>query len=137
VGIESDQATMKRLLMLAAVLESVTGLALLIAPSVVAWLLLGAELPAVAAVVARLTGCALVALGIACRPGGDAARVLIPAARAMLTYNALVACYLTFLGSGGQFVGVLLWPVAAIHGLIALLLLRELWKTSSSQDTKG
>jgi hypothetical protein len=128
---------MKRLLILAAVLEATTGLALLIAPALVVQLLLGAELPAVAAVVARVAGCALFSLGIACWPGRYASRVLIPAARAMLTYNALVACYLTYLGMGGQFVGILLWPIAAIHGLISLLLLRELWKALPSQDTKG
>jgi hypothetical protein len=128
---------MKRLLMLAAVLEGVTGLALLIAPAVVARLLLGADLPPAGAAVARVAGCALVALAIACWPGRNAENSLIPAARAMLTYNALVACYLTFLGIGGQFAGVLLWPAVAIHGLITLLLVREWLKVPRSLDSKG
>ena len=128
---------MKRLLTLAAVLEGATGLALMIVPAVVAQLLLGDDLSAAGPLVARVAGCALVALAIACWPGHDSARMLIPAARAMLTYNAFVACYLTFLGIGGHFAGVLLWPAAVIHGLISLLLLRELLKAPRSPDTKG
>ena len=129
--------TIQRLLALAAVLEGATGLALMIVPAVVAQLLLAADLSAAGPLVARVAGCALVALGIACWPDRDSARMLIPAARAMFTYNALVACYLAYLGIGGHFAGVLLWPAVAIHGLISLLLLRELLKAPRSQDTKG
>ena len=116
---------MKRLLTLAAVLEAATGFALLIAPSFVARLLLGDVVSGAGAAVGRVAGCALVSLGLACWPSRERAGMLIPAVWAMLTYNALVACYLTFLGIGCQFVGVLLWPAAAIHGLITLLLVRE------------
>ena len=134
----SDPNLMMQILLIATtMIEILTGLALLVAPVVVARLLLGADLPAVGAAVARVAGCALVALGIACWPGSDSSRSFIPAARAMLTYNALVACYLTYLGSGGHFAGALLWPVVAIHGLFSLLLFRELIKTPRSQDTKG
>jgi hypothetical protein len=128
---------MKRLLMLAAVLEAATGLALFVAPTLVARLLLGANLSAAGVAVGRVAGCALVALAIACWPSREPSRLLIPAARAMLTYNALVACYLTYLGIRGQFSGVLLWPVAVIHGLISLLLLREWMTAPLSPDTKG
>jgi len=106
---------MKQLLVLAAVLEAALGLALMVAPAVVARLLLGADLSAAGATVGRVAGCALVALGIACWPVRDLASMLITGARAMLTYNLLVACYLAFLGIGGQFVGVLLWPAVALH----------------------
>jgi len=129
--------TIQRLLALAAVLEGATGLALMIDPAVVAQLLLGADLSAAGPVVARVAGCALVALGIACWPSRDEIGKFIPAARAMFTYNALVACYLTYLGIGGHFAGVLLWPAVAIHGLISLLLLRELLKAPTSHDKKG
>jgi hypothetical protein len=128
---------MKWLLALAAVLEGVTGLALMIAPSVVGKLLLGADVAGAGAVVGRVAGCALVALGIACWPFRDPASMLIPAVRAMLAYNLLVACYFTFLGICGQFVGVLLWPAAAIHGLITLLLVRAWSRTQQIQDSKG
>jgi hypothetical protein len=49
--------------------EAVTGLALLIAPSLVGQLLLGEQRSGVAIPVARVSGIALTALGIACWPG--------------------------------------------------------------------
>jgi hypothetical protein len=128
---------MKRLLALLAGLEGVTGVALMISPAVVARLLLGAELSAAGAAVGRLAGCALVALGIACWPGRGPASMLTPAVRAMLTYNLLVTCYLVFLGMEGQYVGFLLWPAMAIHGLFTLLLVRMWFKTQLTQDSKG
>src|SRR5215471_2351925 len=60
---------MKKVLAFAAVAEVFTGLALLIVPSLVGKLLLGAELAGVAVPIARVTGIALLALGIACWPG--------------------------------------------------------------------
>jgi hypothetical protein len=60
---------MNRLLKLTAILETATGLALTVVPSVVR-LLLGSELDTSAAVMlARVAGAALVALGVACWPG--------------------------------------------------------------------
>ena len=60
---------MTKVLVLAAVGEVATGLALLIVPSLVGRLLFGEELTGVALPVARVTGIALVALGVACWPG--------------------------------------------------------------------
>jgi hypothetical protein len=71
---------MKRVLVLAAVGEIATGLALLIVPSLVGQLLLGGELTGVALPVARVAGIALIALGVACWP----ATPLV----GMLTYSA-------------------------------------------------
>jgi len=56
---------------------------------------------------------------------------------AMLTYNSLVTCYLIFIGISGRWVGVLLWPAAAIHGFLTFLLVRAWLKTQHAQDTKG
>jgi len=39
----------------------------------------------------------------------------------MLTYNLLVTAYLLYLGLAGQLVGILLWPVIALHALFTLL----------------
>jgi hypothetical protein len=74
---------------------------------------------------------------LACWPGRDVVSRLAPALSAMLTYNLLITCYLTFLGIGGQWVGILLWPAVAIHGLVTLLLVREWFKAQQTQDTKG
>jgi hypothetical protein len=80
----------KTVLVLAAVGEAATGLALLIAPALVGQLLLGEELTGVGIPVARLAGIALVALGMACWPG--------PPLAGMLTYSTVVALYLAYLG---------------------------------------
>ena len=60
---------MKGALAFAAVSEAVTGLALLIVPSLVGQLLLGKQLAGVAIPVTRVCRIALIALGIACWPG--------------------------------------------------------------------
>ena len=57
---------MNTILALGGVLEAVTGLALLLAPALVASVLLGATLSGPALVVARMAGAGLLALGIAC-----------------------------------------------------------------------
>ena len=60
---------MKQLLTFVAVIEAATGLALIIAPSLVGRLLLGAESTGVAIPVARVLGIALIGLGVTCWPG--------------------------------------------------------------------
>lgn len=111
---------MTKLLAFAAAVEAGTGLALLAMPMLVIRLLLGVAGTGEGLVLARFLGIALFALGVACWPvAGRAA-----AWRAMLLYNALVALYLAFIGAVGPMSGVLLWPAVALHGVVALLLLR-------------
>jgi hypothetical protein len=45
-----------------------------------------------------------------------------PAFCAMLTYNALIALYLIYLGTVGHLGGLLLWPGVVLHAVVALLL---------------
>jgi len=106
---------MKKLLTMAAVGELATGFALLVAPSIVGRLLLGAELTGVAIPVARVLGIALIALGIACWPG-------LTALCGMLTYSVLATLYLLYLAIRGQWVGPLLWPAVAAHAGLTILL---------------
>ena len=73
---------MSRVLVLAAVGEVATGVALLLVPSLVGQLLLGVELTGVAVTVARVAGIALIGLGVACWPG--------PPRLGMLVYSAAV-----------------------------------------------
>jgi hypothetical protein len=105
---------MKHALIIAAISEAATGLALLIAPSLVGQLLLGVEFAGVALPVARVAGIALIALGIACWPG--------PSLAGMLIYSALITVYLAYLGFAGGFAGVLLWPAVVLHGILTALL---------------
>src|SRR6187401_2258244 len=103
---------MKKVLIFAAVAEAATGIALLIAPSLVGQLLLGEQLTGIAIPVARVAGIALVALGIACWPG--------PALVGMLIYSALVTLYLAYVGFAGDLAGVLLWPAVVLHLLLTI-----------------
>src|SRR5262249_49529780 len=108
-------AQMKKVLFFAACAEIITGLALLLVPSLVGHLLLGEELTGIAIPVARVTGSALIALGIACWPG--------PPLFGMLSYSAVVALYLAYLGFAGGFTGVFLWPAVALHIVLTVLLI--------------
>jgi len=108
---------MKKLLAIAAIAEAATGLALLVVPSLVGQLLLGAELTGVAIPVARVTGIALIALAVACWPGRTALC-------GMLTYSVLATAFLAYLGVRGRWVGPLLWPAIAAHAVLTILLAR-------------
>jgi hypothetical protein len=107
---------MKEVLIFAALGEAATGLALLIVPSLVGQLLFGQELTGVAIPVARVTGIALIALGVACWPGTPLV--------GMLTYSAAVTLYLAYVGFAGGLTGRLLWPAVVLHVLLTALLTR-------------
>ncbi len=100
----------RKVVVFSAVAEVATGLVLMFDPAILVRLLLGAELSGVAPVLARCFGVAALALGLA------------PAFRTLLVYNGLIALYLAYLGASGQASGPLLWPVAALHAAVALLL---------------
>jgi hypothetical protein len=112
---------MNKPLAFAALAEAATGAALIIVPSLVARLLLGAELTGVAVIVGRVAGTSLVALAIACWPGSGPSRAALCG---MATYGSLVTLYLSFLGIRGEWSGPLLWPAVALHALLTLLLAR-------------
>ena len=107
---------MRGVLVLAAVAEAATGVALLIVPSLVGQLLLGAQLTDIGVTVARVAGIALIALGIACWPG--------PPMLGMLTYSAAVTLYLAYIGLWGASSGTLLWPAVVLHAILTALLTR-------------
>jgi hypothetical protein len=129
--------TVKTLLALAAVLEAATGLALMTDPSAVARLLLGDGLTGTGPPLGRVAGFGLLSLGLACWPGSDALRDAGPALRAMLTYNLLIAVYLLWLGISGEGAGMLLWPAAALHAALTLLLVRAWLKNWQSKRTES
>jgi hypothetical protein len=114
-----------RVLAIAAVAEAATGMALLIVPSLVVRLLLGAELTGVSIPVARVLGIALLALGVCCWPGSTALC-------GMLTYGALVTLYLAYLGLTGEWVGTLLWPAVVLHAILTALLARAWFQLRKS-----
>ena len=117
---------MNRVLIFAAVGEAATGMALLIAPSLVGRLLLGEELAGIAIPVARVAGIALIALGVACWPGTPLL--------GMLTYSAAVTLYLAYVGLSGGSSGMLLWPAVVLHAIFTALLTRA---ATSDKGTKA
>jgi hypothetical protein len=116
---------MKRVLALAAVSEAATGVALLVVPSLVGQLLFGAELTGIAVTVARVTGIALISLGVACWPGTPLVGIL--------TYSAAVTLYLAYVGFAGGLTGILLWPAVVLHVILTALLTRA---STSAKETR-
>jgi hypothetical protein len=112
-------------LVVAAVGEAAMGAALIIVPSLVGHLLLGAEPTGIAVTLARVAGIALVALSVACWPGTP----LI----GMLTYSAAVTLYLAYVGFAGGLSGVLLWPAVVLHVIMTALLAQA---STSGKATK-
>ncbi len=119
--------TTRILILLSSAIEALTGVALIAVPSLVGRVLLGVELPGSAIAVGRVAGFGLLALGIGCWPKGNG--VSDQSIRALFTYNLLVGLFLGYLGAGGGFPGLLLWPAAVIHVILALLLGRPALKT--------
>jgi hypothetical protein len=108
---------MKKVLTVAALVEVATGMGLLIVPSLVGRLLFGEDFTGIVISVSRVLGIALIALGVCCWPGSTALC-------GMLTYSALVTLYLLYLAIRREWVGPLLWPVVALHGILSALLAR-------------
>jgi Ca2+/Na+ antiporter len=116
----------RKILAFSAVVEVATGAVLMVDPVIVARLLLGAELTGVGIAVGRCFGIALVALALACWPSPQRMESSGPAVRGMLTYNALIALFLVYLIVVNHVGGALLWPGAALHAAVALLLVLTL-----------
>jgi hypothetical protein len=108
---------MKLLLSITAALEAGAGLGLLVAPAMIARLLLGATLDATGAMtVARVAGAALLALGMACWLARDDGRALVVA---MLFYNVVAVVILAHAAVGLALSGIGLWPAIGLHAALA------------------
>ena len=101
-------------------LEAITGLGLLVAPSMVARLVLGGEVADVAIVISNIAGIALISLAIACWPRAGATSRAPYAG--MFFYNLLAALLLGETAVAGTSGGVLLWPVVVAHLGLAVLI---------------
>ena len=113
---------MKRFLILTAIIEAATGLALIALPAIVVRLLLGAEISGASIPLGRVAGAALLALGVACWLARDdtqsrATRGLVVA---MLIYNVVATAVLAFAGIGLGLHGVLLWPAVVLHAAMGV-----------------
>ena len=118
-----------RVLALAGVTEGLTGLALLLVPSLVAGLLLGEGFVGAGISSARVAGIALIALGAACWPG--------PPLLGMLVYSAGATVYLTYVAFAGATTGILLWPAVILHLVMSALLARAFVNNSPIELRDG
>ncbi len=114
---------MKKLLIFTSIAEGATGLFLFAYPPIIVWLLFRAEVSGAGSIISRLAGLCLIALAVACWPEEGAVRPYY----GMLTWSVLAAACLVLAGLQGN-VGVLLWPMAAVHAALALLLVRTAGK---------
>ena len=113
----------RKLLIVTAFVEMPTGLMLLLSPALVVALLLGASLDAPAAlVVARMAGAALISLGGACwLARNDGPNLPVPGlVAALLLYNSVAVAVLAHAGVVARLLGVLTWPVIALHAALAI-----------------
>ena len=114
---------MKNLFILTAVIEAGAGLVFFLLPSVAATLLFGSPLDApVAFMVTRLTGAALITLGIACWLArlDLESRAAAGLVAAMLFYNLAALFILAYAGFGLGLVGATLWLGVGLHSAMAV-----------------
>jgi hypothetical protein len=100
-----------RLLTVAGIAESLVGLAFLLSPSITTALLLGAEPDSAGLMIGRVTGVALLSLGITCwgsrAEAGGAARMAT--LRAITLYNAGAGLLLVMFAVTGKAGGPMVW----------------------------
>jgi len=117
--------TTSQLLTAMALIEWGAGLALLLMPAMTARLVFGEAMPELPMIALRLVGLVLFGLGTMCwlgRTSGTAAHPF----RVMLGYNLLAAVALAVVGFAMAPVGSLLWPVAILHAILAVLQIRDM-----------
>ena len=113
----------KLLLIVTAVVELATGAALLIAPSLTAELMLGAELGSpVAVMVGRITGSALISIGLTCwlerdrAHGGSRGGLIV----GLLAYNVSIPALLAYAAVAENISGIAFWPGIGLHAVLAV-----------------
>ena len=103
-------------------LEALTGAGLVVAPSLLARLLFGSELNPAGEGTGRIAGLVMLCLAAGCWPRAASAEA--HALPPLLALSVLATLYLVAIGLAGTTVGVLLWPAAAAHAVLAILLAR-------------
>ena len=115
-----DSNTSMKLITVAAAIEVAAGLIFAASPSVVVRLILDANLNDAGQAVGRVAGFGLLGLGLACWPGSTPFNGKSAAVRGLLAYNLLAAIFFTYLGVRGTMEGMLLWPAAVLHAVLAI-----------------
>jgi hypothetical protein len=121
---------MKLLLIIAAVIEAVAGLTLLLIPTVAVSALLGAPLDtATGLAAARIAGAALVGLAIACwqARNGERGSSATGVVEAMSFYNFAAAMVLVYAAIRLDLRSALLWPAIVLHLCLGVWCVSNLW----------
>ncbi len=110
---------MKLLLSITALIEALTGLSLVVVPSVTASLLLGSALTEPSGIlITRIAGSALIALAVSCWLSRDNSQASIPIIKALTVYNISAALLLVYAGLVEHFSGLGLWPAVVLHAAL-------------------
>ena len=121
---------MKTLLIVTAVLETATGLGLVLAPALTVLMLFEAPLDAPAGLmIGRVAGAALLSLGLACwlAQHDEQSRVAQGLVTAMLFYNTTAVMAFVYAGIGLGLSGSGLWPAVLLHTVLAVWCTVCLW----------
>lgn len=113
----------KWLLIVTALFEVATGIALFLVPSIAVELLLGVGLVSPQAfVLGRVTGAALAALGVACwlSRHAEQRQGRIGLIAGLLMYNVAVPGLLIHAATALSLFGIALWPGCVLHAALAL-----------------
>ncbi len=108
-------------------LEVLTGAGLVVTPSLLARLLFGSDLNAAGEATARIAGIVMACLAAGCWPRAGSAEA--PALAPLMVLSWLAATFLVVTGFMGANVGIVLWPAAAAHLILAVLLTRAEMKS--------
>jgi hypothetical protein len=125
---------LKILLTLTAVLESGTGLGLLIVPSVVTTIILGSPVDTKdALVLARITGIALLVIGIICwlYRNEEQIKSTKGIVGAIGVYNFGILAVFVYVGFGSELTGIGLWPLSIAHVVMGIWCITFLLKTQA------
>jgi hypothetical protein len=121
----------KYLFRMAACLEIVVGIALILDPGLACQLLFAAPLTGVGIPIGRFAGVGLLSLGVACwsTRATAAARGSI---LGLLVFNVATAMLLTWVGMTSSLRGIFLWPAVLLHGIIGAGLIWQYFRGSSA-----
>lgn len=128
----------RRLLTIAAAIECLAGLALILTPGIVTSLLLGAAADSVGLMIGRVGGVGLLSLGIACwgartDTGGAAQTGTL---RAITLYNAGAGLLLVVFAATGKAVGLVVWSAGILHLGLASGFAASLWHSGNTPLAK-
>jgi hypothetical protein len=124
------------LMIVTGLVETATGLLLLLWPALVFVLLLDWRQAAPETLlIGRVAGAAVISIGVASWPARRDTRTpaQLGVLAGLLTYNVLAALLLAFAGAGLKMAGVLLWPAVVYHAALAAWCVACLRATQAAQ----